>query len=105
MSGPTSDDPADLARRYWHELNVERNKQRMSMGKLSRHIREPESTLYFGFNERKSLPDKDLFIAIATALNLDQAQWSSRWDKWDRARTTKAIATQKEDPSANYTKQ
>lgn len=110
MSSHDSDDPADLARRHWNELNTERTKQRMSVAKLSRQLGEPESTLYFGFNERKSLPDKAVFLAIATALKLDNTQWAMRWDEWDHARTYRpspaqySVEVSTRDPVVDKTK-
>jgi hypothetical protein len=87
MSSHDNGEPADLARRCWDELNTQRIKQRVSMAKLGRQVGEPESTLYFWLNERKSLPERENFLAIVKALGLDETQWAARWNDFDQART------------------
>jgi hypothetical protein len=48
---------------------------------------------------RKSLPDKLLFLALVRHLDLDEREWTGRWEEYDRARTHAArIRTTRRDP-------
>jgi hypothetical protein len=69
-----------------------------SLRSLTNHLKRqcPElapsghNTLKGWFTTCQSLPDKLVFVELAKALELDEKEWSGRWEEWDRARYTAA---------------
>jgi hypothetical protein len=108
---PASDDPAGvdpvaLARRCWDDLSEQRVRRRLALRALAARLRREfpdsapaHSTLQDWMVSRKSLPDKLLFLALVRHLDLDEREWTGRWEEYDRARTHAArIRTTRRDP-------
>jgi hypothetical protein len=96
---PTGDDPVMVARRCWDDLLEQRRRRQISLDVLEKGIRRAfpqdapaRSTLQDWFVNRKSLPDKLLFLELVRLLELDVQEWAYRWEEWDRARLQKCRA-------------
>lgn len=89
----------NLARRCWEELYEQFHRHgSWSLRSLTNHLKRqcPElapsghNTLKGWFKTCQSLPDKLVFLELAKTLELDEQEWSERWEQWDRARYTAA---------------
>jgi hypothetical protein len=91
---PTSN-PEILARRCWSELYDQKKRQGLSDRRLLSLLKSdypdiaPSShgAINQWFTKRKTLPSKELLLALVTVLKLDPDHWSARWEEWHRADT------------------
>jgi hypothetical protein len=82
-----------IARRCWLDLQEQRRRLQIPLRKLAIELRRrfpqdapAHTTLQDWLVNRKSLPDKPLFLAFVGLLELDEKNWADRWEQWDRAR-------------------
>ena len=90
---PVGDESVIIARRCWSELQEQRRRLQIPLRKLATELRRrfpqdapAHTTLQDWLVNRKSLPDKPLFLAFVGLLELDEKNWADRWEQWDRAR-------------------
>jgi hypothetical protein len=93
-TGPTADDPAELARQCWEELHdVFEQRRDLTYRRLANKLRKecpgsaPEShaTVQGWFTKNKKLIDKELFLALVAALGLEGERWATRWEEWHQS--------------------
>jgi hypothetical protein len=92
---PAGVDPVALARRCWDDLSEQRVRRRLALRALAARLRREfpdsapaHSTLQDWMVSRKSLPDRLLFLAVVRHLDLDEREWTGRWEEYDRVRST-----------------
>jgi hypothetical protein len=90
---PVGDESVIIARRCWLDLQAQRRRRQIPLRKLATELRRrfpqdapAHTTLQDWLVNRKSLPDKPLFLAFVGLLELDEKNWAERWEQWDRAR-------------------